>query len=459
MSDTYAPSYTASTFRPQRLDAIDCALVILFLLGLYLGLALQVTEKVPLTCAPSGFAGLWMLWRRRDDIRQSHLAGLMLVLLVYIGSIMSAQAINYLGKRTTGLLQLTYSLMIAYGMFLTLVRADRRQVAAILLSFCLAIITGCMLETWAGLRPVSDFVRAKLYNTDYVYDADIRDEILYGKVRPKLFTSEPSAVTFAYTHYCAVWLAVSPWRYKYLVYAGLLGLAIIVLPGPTLMLMLLLAVPYCLFLAGGARRTSPSRMVGALVISAVIVIVAYAGGKMLFAERLNELQAGKDASFFYRFTGPMLVAFDMFRHHPWAGSGLTGEPFIADRVLEVFMNSASFSSAWRIPKVADVLTNFFWLHWIYLGAVWGVIVIVTLSLWLRMLGAASILYCWAIWSVLGQASGSYVGPKTWAVLLIGAATGILVIRPSERAAPVETAPAGPLLRPMRPRLRLVEGRS
>src|SRR5262249_14202149 len=162
---------------------------------------------------------------------------------------------------------------------------------------------------------------------------------------------EPSAVTFAYTHFCAVWLAISPWRHKYLVYVGLLALAIIVLPGPTLMLMLLLAIPYFLFLAGGTRRTSPTRMVGALVISAVIVIVAYAGGKVLFAERLNELQAGKDASFFYRFTGPMLVAFDMFVHHPWAGSGLTGEPYISDRVLEVFMNSASFSSAWRIPKV------------------------------------------------------------------------------------------------------------
>ena len=49
------------------------------------------------------------------------------------------------------------------------------------------------------------------------------------------------------------------------------------------------------------------------------------GGQVLFAERLHDLQAGKDASFFYRFTGPMLVAFDMFKHHPWAGSGLTGE--------------------------------------------------------------------------------------------------------------------------------------
>ncbi len=447
----------AAPFRPQRLDAIDCGLVVLFLLGLYLGITVQVTEKVPLTCAPSGFAGLWMLWRRRNEIRQSHLAGLMLVLLVYVGSILSAADIHWLPKRATGLLQLTYSLVIAYGMFLTLVRADRRQIAAILLTFCLVIIGGCALETWTGLRGVSDFVRAKVYNADNVYDSDLRDEILYGRVRPKLFTSEPSAVTFAYTHYCAVWLAISPWRYKYAVYAGLLGLAILVLPGPTLMLMLLLAVPYFLLLAGGARRTSPTRIAGALVLSSLIVLVAFIGGKALFAERLNELQSGKDASFFYRFTGPMLVAFDMFKNHPWAGAGLTGEPYIADRVLAVFMNSASFSSAWRIAKVADVLTNFFWLHWIYLGAVWGVVVLVALTLWLRLLGTVSIIYCWAVWAVLGQASGSYVGPKTWAVFLIAAATSVLVTRTSGQEEPIAAAPAEPALRPLRPQLRLVEG--
>jgi hypothetical protein len=454
MTATLAPP-----FRAQRLDALDCALVVLFLLGLYLGVALQITAKVPLTCAPSGAAGLFMLWRRRDQIRQSHLAGLLLVLLVYVCSILSAADANWLGKRSTGLLQLTYSIVIAYGMFLTLVHADRRQVSIILLSFCLAIIAGCALEQWGGLRPFSDLVRTKLYNADYVYDSDLRDEILYGRVRPKLFTSEPSAVTFAYTHYCSVWLALSPWRYKYLVYAGLLGLAIMVLPGPTLMLMLLLAVPYFLFLAGGARRTSGTRLVGAVVLSSLIVLVAYVAGQTLFAERFHQMQTGRDASFFYRFTGPMLVAFDIFKNHPWAGSGLTGEPYISDRVLEVFMNSASFQSAWRIPKVADVLTNFFWLHWIYLGAVWGVIVLAALSLWLRLLGAASILYCWAVWVVLGQASGSYVGPKTWAVLLIAAAASILVTRSSEQQELVAAEPPEPALQPLRPRLRLVDGRA
>ena len=437
-----------------RLDWLDTALVALFLLGLYLGVALQISEKVPLTCAPSGAAGLIMLWRRRDQINPRHLAGLLAVVTIYLCSILAATDYAYLSKRFTGLLQLTYSLVIAYAIFLTLVHGERRQIAAILLGFCVFIIVGCLLETYTGLRAISDAVRERLYDSGLVYDADLRDQVLYGRIRPKLFTSEPSAVTFAYTHYCSVWLVVSPWRWKLPVYLGMIGMALFVLPGPTLVLMLLLTVPYLIFLAGAqpGRRPPAMRLAGSLAISIVLIGVAIVLGKTFFAERLDELASGRDASFFYRFTGPMLVAFDMFRHYPWAGAGLTGEPFISDKVMDVYMNSPSFQAAWRISRIGDVLTNYFWLHWIYLGLVWGVICVVAVSLWLRLLGAPNVLYCWAVWVILGQASGSYVGPKTWSVLLIAAAASIL--RVGARQPHAAPAPL-PGFAPGRPQLRFV----
>jgi hypothetical protein len=46
----------------------------------------------------------------------------------------------------------------------------------------------------------------------------------------------------------------------------------------------------------------------------------------------------------------------------------------------------------------------------------------------------SVLYCWAVWVILGQASGSYVGPKTWAVLLIGAAAAVVSAPPQRQLA-------------------------
>jgi hypothetical protein len=314
---------------------------------------------------------------------------------------------------------------------LTLVRIERRQLAGLLLAFCLCIIGGCLLENYGGLRSISNAVREKIYDSAFVYDADLRDEILYGRIRPKLFTSEPSAVTFAFAQFCAMWLAVSPSPYKLLLYIVLIVLGLVVLPGPTLVLMLLLIVPFLLFLAG-KRNGKPTerllRFVGALTLSLAVVSVAYFIGRSVFAERLNEIATGKDASFFYRFTGPMLVTFDVFRSYPWAGAGLTGEPFIAREVLSVYSNATAFQSAWQITRIADVLTNYFWLHWIYLGLVWGAVVAIGISIWLRVIGATSLLYCWSIWIILGQASGAYVGPKTWAVLFMAAAASIICLR-------------------------------
>jgi len=424
----------------RRLSGVDLALIVLFLLGLYLGVSLQITSKVPLTCAPSGLAGLILLWRRRDDIQPRHLAGLLGVIALYLAAVLAATDLAFLSKRFTGLLQLTYGLVIAYGLFLTLIRGERRQIAWILLGFSLFIIAGCILESHTSLKAISDKVRDRIYDAGLVYDADLRDQLLYGRIRPKLFTSEPSAVTFAYTHFCSAWLIVSQWRWKLLVYLGLVGLAFVVMPGPTLVLMLLLMIPYLIFLSGGSNRRSPTRIAGAIAVSVLLLGVTIVVGQTLFAARLAELARGEDASFFYRFTGPMLVAFDVFRHYPWAGAGLTGEPFITDNVMNVYMNSSSFQAAWKITRIGDVLTNYFWLHWIYLGLVWGVIMFAALSVWLRMLGVPSLLYCWAVWVILGQASGAYVGPKTWAVLLIAAATSIVGAgRRADAAVPREIA--------------------
>lgn len=429
----------------RRLDILDQALIALFLIGLYLGVSLQITSKIPLTCAPSGAAGLILLWRRRNDIEPRHLAGLLGVLALYLASIVIASDLAFLGKRFTGFLQLAYGFVISYGLFLTVIHGERRQIARILLAFCLAIIAGCVLESHTSLRAISDAVRDRIYDSSVVYDADLRDQLLYGRIRPKLFTSEPSAVTFAYTHYCSAWLVISPWRWKLPVYLGLIGLALVVLPGPTLVLMLLLTIPYVIFLSGRHGRRSPTRLFGAVALSLLLIGLTVAVGQTLFAARLAELARGEDASFFYRFTGPMLVAFDVFRHYPWAGAGLTGEMFIADNVMNVYMNSPSFQAAWRISRIGDVLTNYFWLHWIYLGVVGGVLMFVAISVWLRMLGVPSILYCWAVWLILGQASGSYVGPKTWAVLLFAAAASILTTRTMQQpaAAPVGWRPVYP----------------
>ncbi len=181
---------TGTTRRQPGLDAIDIALTILFLIGLYSHYTIQITATIPFPAAPSGIAGLILLWRRRSDISSAAFTGFMVVILFYLLSILSATDITLLGRRFNGLVQITYSLVIGFALFLTLTLGTREQIARLFLTLALIILIGCLMEQHGGLRPISDAVRAKIYSNG-LYEADIRDMELYGHVRPKFFASEP----------------------------------------------------------------------------------------------------------------------------------------------------------------------------------------------------------------------------------------------------------------------------
>lgn len=434
----------------SRLGSFDMLLLLVFFAGIYLGVMVQITPKIPFPAAPAGLAGLLLLWRRRDNIVPAHLAGLFCVIVLYLASCLSTTDLATLPKRFTGLVQLTYSLVISYAMFLTLLQASRKQLARLFLGFSLFILIGSLLESYAGLNVVSDAVRNKIYDSG-IYDSDLRDQILYGKVRPKLFTSEPSAVTFGYTLFTFAWFMVTPRRNKLMLFLALLAAGIVAMPGPTLLLSLLLLLPYYFFVlpqTPAIGQFGAGYRMAIIVFGSILLVVFAVIGSTVYAERLGQIMNGNDPSFFYRVIGPGLVGIEVMQHYPWAGAGLTGEASIADLVMNVFVQSSHFSAGWRITKISEVLTNYFWLHWIYLGLVWGCVILAGLTIWLRMLGVPAILFCWITWVVFGQASGAYVAPKTWVVLLLAAALTILHQRVAVPATPVQSMPFG---RP--PRLR------
>src|SRR5262249_27451482 len=220
------------------------------------------------------------------------------------------------------------------------------------------------------------------------------------------------------------------------------------MPGPTLLLMLLLLLPYLLFL--DSRRSGHLDLgrflvvlMGALVFLGIFVVL----GQTLFPHRLEAVTSGNDPSFFYRVQGPALAGLHMMAFYPVAGAGLTGEPFIEAEVTNLYLRSSYYSAGWQVVTPAtELLINYFWLHWIYLGIVCGVVIAAAITKWLRVLGVPSPAFCWMGWAILGQASGAYVGPTCWAVLfLFGAATILHQQGQSERTANGATAPTNALV--------------
>ena len=429
--------------RAAGLGWVDLVLIFIFMVGIYTNYTIMLSQKLPFPSAPAGVAGLILLVRRRDDITPRALVGFFAILALYLVSILVAPNINWLARRTNGLIQLTYSLTIGYALFLTVKRAERRQIARLFLAFALLVLVGCLLETYGGLRPISDAVRAKVYSKGF-YENDLRDLVLYNRVRPKFFASEPASVTFCYTLFSFIWLVASQWRWKLPFYLVLVGLGLFAMPGPTLLLMLVLLLPYMLFLDSRRHgRIDTTRFLVVAMVAALFALSALVLAQTLFAERLENVTSGNDPSFFYRVQGPALAGMDIMSRYPIAGAGLTGEPFIEREITNLYLRSPYYSAGWQIVSPAtELLINYFWLHWIYLGFVLGVAMIAAISGWLRVIGVPSAAFCWGTWAILGQASGAYVGPTCWAVLFLAGGAALLHQRAAVAAATGWQRPPG-----------------
>jgi len=421
----------------MRPDAINRWLVVLYLLGLYLGVAAKLPGGIPVPAVLAGVAGGLLLLKNAGHLAERHLVPIIAVLVLYLLSVLTAPNYAYLGERFKGFIQLSYSLVLAYGLFLAVTLHRRTDLARVFLCFCLAILVGCAFENFTGFRAISDAVRSRIFDFG-LYEADLRDQYLYGRIRPKLFTSEPSAVTFAYTFFAFAWYVLAHARLKLLVYIALLVAGYWLMRGPTLLLGFALIPVYEVLLAarhgptGNARLDLPRAAV-TLALTAVLVVAAFFAGSVLYAERIEDIVAGRDISFFARVIAPLLTAIEIVTEHPLTGAGLTGWEFIESAVQQIYATAPTLSLDYHFGSAAHAITNYFWLHWIYLGLLWGCVLFAALTWLLRALGAPSILFCWMVWTVFGHAAGAYVDPRTWTVLLLTCAIAVLHEREARQA--------------------------
>src|SRR5262249_32430770 len=156
----------------------------------------------------------------------------------------------------------------------------------------------------------------------------------------------------------------------------MLSIGFFLMRSPTLLLGFLLVAPYELFVAArrvGARGVEYGavRLVGAICLGVAMLAAFVAVGLTFFAERLDSMLHGLGISSFCRQLGPIRVAEAVIGQYPIAGAGLTAEEFVRETVLQIYASSPEMPARWTVDKIAAVLSNYFWLHWIYLGIVFG----------------------------------------------------------------------------------------
>lgn len=419
----------------KRPDILDSLLVAGFLAGIYLSLGISLGVGMPIPALPAAAASGLLLLRHMDWIEERHLHALLVVLLLYLVSIFFAPGYGLFTERLKGFLQLSYSLVIGYGFFVVAIRYEREVIARIFLALCLVILIGAMLENYTGFKAVSDSFREQFYDFG-VYASDRRDEFLYGMVRPKFFTSEPSYLTFGFSFLLFGWYGFSTARFKLPLALAFLAAAYFLMRGPTLLLVLPLIAAYEILLnPGGAegRGASPLRLLALPILALLLIGGGVWMGSALFSERIDSVLSGSDPSFFYREIGPALTAFATFSMHPFTGIGLTGEEYIGGRILAIYMSSPAFSPEWASDDVAHILTNYFWSHWIYFGLFWGLVLAGAVSWFLKRLDVPGIAFCWIVWITFGQSMGAYVSPRTWSVMFLASAIAVLRQRQPARA--------------------------
>jgi len=162
-------------------------------------------------------------------------------------------------------------------------------------------------------------------------------------------------------------------------------------------------------------------MLGTLTVAVTTVLSA----------RIAAMSAG-EGSTIMRVVAPPLITFDVLKEYPMWGAGITGKEMVADKVFYRLRDDFELTYITNIDQVVDMVTNAFWLHWIYLGLFGGILMVWAIHQLMKALGVKHYWYCFLLIIIFGQTMGAYVGPRTWTIIFGIFLTSVLMYFPQKK---------------------------
>lgn len=425
----------------------------LFILGVYTSAPLKIGD-MPIPAILAGVSGLFLLAINISQIKKQHV-----MLLIGLGCLTVLGFVANFGDgaeiaRLKGAVQLLYSVTISYGLFLELRGWGKHRVANLFQALAFIVVLGCILELYTDFRDWSDSFRTHVFEHNILYNSDFRDQLVFGKVRPKLFTTEPSYVAIFFLLSMTMWVTltnatlVPSWKYFLLAITGsfLIGSPFVLLTAlvPMLNYFFLKEKGWNLmkfYVEEGVLK----KLLAVSLYSSVLLFVmlgiwhkveighkaeignkAEIGHEPIAAKnRLEQTLNGSEDSFKIRLTAPPIIARDILSKSPLFGVGLEAKVTLNKTVLGVFKQLGIQTDYLETNRLGWSVTNNFWLHWIYWGVLGGLLVIFWMYWLMKLIGVHYPLYCFVIITMFSQTMGGYVAPKFWFICFLSMLVGAL----------------------------------
>lgn len=371
----------------KRLSLISVVLISAYLVGVHTRATYYFESGLYIPFFIAGVPGLVLLLINSSRIRRRHIQALMAFSgMAAISLFFAPQMTVFFVERIKALAYLTYSLFLAYGLYLELTKWERQALARYFLYATVLILVGCILENLEIIKDISDSFRVRMF--PFVYYNDVRDIVDHGGIRPKLFTSEPSWVAGSFVLVSTVWLILSESPKKIAVYLSLLTAMLLVSRSPVLFIGVTNLVAHIGLSERQHMRGSSWLRRKYISRKYIKIVVAAAIGSLLIAivlvtflqQRFENVLSGIDGSVTLRLYTPALIALETVRKYPIFGAGIGGKESIEPIMYSVF-TSLDINVA-RIEEgmgVAHTMANAFWEYWTVFGIVGGVMGLVFLN--------------------------------------------------------------------------------
>lgn len=352
---------------------LEFALIAVFIAGYYLHHNLYLTDSLFVPAYLATFAGFAILILNARRLPSDLFIFGVAVTAVALVSILcnppfwSGWAGAFGADYARSFVVFLSALVASMGACIGVLHTPPRTLRRLLWLFVYVVVIGAMLDIAVPvLHSFFEHISEPFLRTGFRYTNEMRDVTMYGLLRPKFLTSEPSNVAiflvFAFT---LLHLLEKPnaSQASRLHFWGMFMLALIIVRGPTMMIVPIVAVLF-------ARAWATAVVVAVLVplFALLVVLLDPDLTTALAKSRIGWVLEGNDRSFFVRQILPVEVAWNTIQQYPLFGIGFGGKGPASPIALQLFWAAATRTD-WIFEAAEPLGGNGFWIVWTQLGII------------------------------------------------------------------------------------------